>query len=301
MPSSPRSAVRARLGRPLVLAREEAEQILADRALDGQEEDVWFRGEVVGTRRRYDNRLLLAHLARLDRAAEAPVARADAARFDEVLARVAGELPPPELLARPDDLLPRDRAGALAHAAEVESLWQDIVVRKHGLQGWINGAAEQAEEAEAAATRIREEAHADIEQPEPTGPRPQPGSDEYYANIRRIRRNRTIRARTQAGTLWDGWRDTAWRLVDAQTGRQASPGTVSDVSTSLPAAPPPDLAPLAVLLASAAPALPPFIAPAPVVPAVASKRAMCSMERGADTPRATMRFTPVRHKAAALR
>ena len=40
------------------------------RAIEGIEEEVWYRGEVVGTRRRYDTRLLLAHMARLDKLAE---------------------------------------------------------------------------------------------------------------------------------------------------------------------------------------------------------------------------------------
>lgn len=42
---------------------------LTSRALHGWQEEVWFRGELVGTRTRHDNRLLLALLARLDRAA----------------------------------------------------------------------------------------------------------------------------------------------------------------------------------------------------------------------------------------
>jgi hypothetical protein len=76
----------------LVLARAHVEEVLATRALDGTEEAVWFRGEQVGTRRKYDTRLLLAHLARLDRAAEAGEgAQALAGRFDEMLAVVAGE------------------------------------------------------------------------------------------------------------------------------------------------------------------------------------------------------------------
>lgn len=45
------------------LAREASAQVLGTRALDGVEEEVWYRGEVVGTRRRYDNRLLLACVA----------------------------------------------------------------------------------------------------------------------------------------------------------------------------------------------------------------------------------------------
>lgn len=95
----------------LVLARAHVEEVLATRALDGIEEAVWFRGECVGTRRRFDTRLLLAHLGRLDRAAQdmagAVAAGAVAcegggedlaARFDEVLALVAGEHPGADLV-----------------------------------------------------------------------------------------------------------------------------------------------------------------------------------------------------------
>jgi hypothetical protein len=87
-------------------AREQVGEMLGTRAIEGIEEEVWHRGEVVGTRRRYDTRLLLAHLARLDRLVEAnPRAEADAACFDELLARYAGadRLPAwPAIGAEPD-------------------------------------------------------------------------------------------------------------------------------------------------------------------------------------------------------
>ena len=51
----------------LLAARDQAEQVLADRALNGWEEAVFYHGEEVARRRRYSDRLLLAHLARLDR------------------------------------------------------------------------------------------------------------------------------------------------------------------------------------------------------------------------------------------
>ena len=54
----------------LLSARSHAEEVLADRALNGVEEAVFYHGEEVATRVRYDSRLLLAHLARLDRLAE---------------------------------------------------------------------------------------------------------------------------------------------------------------------------------------------------------------------------------------
>jgi hypothetical protein len=104
-------------GAALVLAREAAEQVLADRALNGVEEAVFYHGEVVAMRRRYDSRLLLAHLARLDqRCGKDRDAARRAARFDELLAVVAGEevpdaLCPVEGFAREaDPLLPATRA-----------------------------------------------------------------------------------------------------------------------------------------------------------------------------------------------
>ena len=91
----------------LVLARRVAEDVLAQRALDGVEEPVFYRGEQVGSRWRFDGRLLLAHLARLDRHAErAPHAAGRADRFDELIAMVAGEVPAAELLPDPAVSLP---------------------------------------------------------------------------------------------------------------------------------------------------------------------------------------------------
>jgi hypothetical protein len=125
----------------LVLARRYVEEVLATRALDGVEEAVWFRGELVGTKRRYDARLLLAHLGRLDRQAEvledAGAERGggdDAERFNELLALVAGERPGPDLCA-PDaapDALPPDRADYVEESArsayvDANEAWLDTV------------------------------------------------------------------------------------------------------------------------------------------------------------------------------
>jgi hypothetical protein len=100
----------------LVLARAHVEEVLATRALDGVEEAVWFRGERVGVKRRFDTRLLLAHLARLDRATAAD--EAAAARFDETLALVAGEAPDYDLVAEQDGPLPPPREVYVEAAAE---------------------------------------------------------------------------------------------------------------------------------------------------------------------------------------
>ena len=98
-------------------AREVIGDVLGTRAIEGIAEEIWFHGEVVGTRRRYDTRLLLAHMARLDKLAEDEQAREDATRFDELIACVVGE-PVPEELAVEGDCLPIDRATCMLMKAE---------------------------------------------------------------------------------------------------------------------------------------------------------------------------------------
>lgn len=112
----------------LVLAREHGEQVLADRALEGVEEQIFYRGELVGTRRRYDSRLLLAHLGRLDRLAEDEEAERAAGRFDELLAIVAGEKVPCAFHAPEDDPWPEARE-PFAEAAATQA--QLAVVAEH--------------------------------------------------------------------------------------------------------------------------------------------------------------------------
>lgn len=71
----------------MLAARANAEATLAARAIDGVTEEVRYHGEVVGTRTRYCSRLLLAHLARLDRLAEKPDAAAFAEDWEDELGR----------------------------------------------------------------------------------------------------------------------------------------------------------------------------------------------------------------------
>jgi len=79
----------------LVHARRYSESQLTTRALDGVEVPVWHRGEIVGYQLKHDSRLLLAHLARLDKRIEADAAaQARAGRFDELLAEYAGHEAP---------------------------------------------------------------------------------------------------------------------------------------------------------------------------------------------------------------
>ena len=69
----------------LLVARTQVEAVLADRALNGVEETIFYHGEAVATRRRYDARLLLAHLARLDRLTQNPATYHAAIGFDTAL------------------------------------------------------------------------------------------------------------------------------------------------------------------------------------------------------------------------
>ena len=112
-------------GAAMVLANDAAEELLAACATEGVEHRVYFHGELVETYRRIDARLLLAHLARLDKAAEDKHAQADAARFDELLAVIAGE-PVPEALQAKDDILPVDREQlARERAVEFQEALED--------------------------------------------------------------------------------------------------------------------------------------------------------------------------------
>ncbi len=66
----------------LLLARPQVEAVLADRAMNGVEETIYYHGEAVATRTRYDARLLLAHLGRLDRLTRDYTASDAAADFE---------------------------------------------------------------------------------------------------------------------------------------------------------------------------------------------------------------------------
>lgn len=135
----------------VLLARDHSEQVLASRALEGVEEPIYHRGELVGTRRRYDTRLLLAHMARLDRQAEAAAAETDAGRFDELVALVAGERPDGQLRGA-DPRLPAtcedyaEAARTAARAAKNEELpYERTRERQDERRALIDAAGERAE------------------------------------------------------------------------------------------------------------------------------------------------------------
>ncbi len=74
-----------------VLARPQVEAVLADRALNGVEEQVFYHGEEVALRRRYDARLLLAHLGRLDRMARTREVNDACVGFDQAIEDLLSE------------------------------------------------------------------------------------------------------------------------------------------------------------------------------------------------------------------
>lgn len=84
----------------LVLARPQVEEVLADRAMNGIAETVYYHGEEVATRVRFDARLLLAHLARLDRVEASHGVRTAVADFDAQVERLRN---PPQLLDWDDE------------------------------------------------------------------------------------------------------------------------------------------------------------------------------------------------------
>lgn len=90
----------------LVVARGAAEAKLADYAMNGIEEEVWYHGEHRGERRRFSDRLLLAHLARLDRLRGDERIETLAEDFDGMILRLRrGEPIEPEV-ADPDPAEP---------------------------------------------------------------------------------------------------------------------------------------------------------------------------------------------------
>lgn len=182
----------------LLLAREAAAELLADKATEGIEEEVWYRGELKGTRRRFDARLLLAHMARLDKLVEEAdhSASGDAERFEEILACIA-EVEVPEELKVEEEPLPLCRASTLDMAGD-----------------------EAAQDVEDAWTERTGSEDAELE-------------DEDYALYRAERTEAVAAARSAAGERWDAWFAAACERIDALKGvPETSARTVSDVSGS---------------------------------------------------------------------
>lgn len=113
-----------------LIARDISEEEFSNRALNGWQEEVWYRGELVGHRQRHDNRLLLAHMARLDKAAEKMGAinnvrekahlHAGIRYFDEILDAIehAEDITP--ILRRDDYQIWEDLETALQHDRQMD-------------------------------------------------------------------------------------------------------------------------------------------------------------------------------------
>lgn len=198
----------------LGLARARSEQVLADRAIDGIEEAIYYRGELVGTRRKFDTRLLLSHLARLDKLVEGMEHPNDIRRFDELVAVIAGEEGPalapspdppavdkPARPAKPESL-PPDREAYALRAAEIA----------------FHRAFAPFEEA---AARASDEGVADDPSVEEPG-------EAFLAECHAASEAAGEAARAE----WEAWRNRACDAVDASCGWPASP-----VASGLPGKP----------------------------------------------------------------
>lgn len=189
----------------VVLGRENCCQVLGERAVEGLEEEIYHRGEVVGTRRRYDSRLLLAHLARLDRLADEHAASEDAGRFDELLACI-GEGSGTEPLP--------DRATCIEQAAEAVEAYrrQQLKPYDHAVSvaTGVNGEL-------LAATQRRALAVVELDR-------------ECAA--------RTAQARTDAAEAWDRRKASAAATVDALCTRPEQPTPRTVASSGDPASAP---------------------------------------------------------------
>lgn len=180
----------------LLLARESSAELLADKATEGIEEEVWYRGELKGTRRRFDARLLLAHMARLDKLVEEAdhAAARDAGRFEEILACIA-EVEVPEEIKVEEEPLPLDRAGALDMAGEEAAQAVDEAWNKRTKNGKLN--------------------------------------TEDYARYRAERTEAGTAARAAAAERWDAWFASACERIDAvKVAAESAAWTVSELSGS---------------------------------------------------------------------
>ncbi|MCB5424645.1 hypothetical protein H0274_05190 [Altererythrobacter sp. CC-YST694] len=211
----------------LVLAREVSSDELACRALDGIEEDIWYRGELVGTRRKYDTRLLLAHLARLDRMVEEcsdeDPHKGDAARFDELLASLCDQ-------DRPCD---EDRPGSPGKDLPPER--EDFIIEARG-RAWQEAFHR---------TPVREGANPADSEPDPIWD--EEDGDGYYSEESCELREEAAdqageEAALEAAACWDDWFARGCAAVDAACAPPPPPrrlrgsasllSTVSTLSTS---------------------------------------------------------------------
>ena len=107
----------------LVQARELAEDVLQDKALNGITEQLSYHGEVIDTRTRFDGRLLLALLGRLDKRAESETAMLGADRFDALLDAISADADAGDLLETPAQA--RARAADEAQAERIAAAQEE--------------------------------------------------------------------------------------------------------------------------------------------------------------------------------
>lgn len=256
---SPEAAYRLRRRDPLfaaswaaalVLGREASEQVLADRALNGVTEPIFYRGEQVGERVRFDNRLLLAHLARLDRLADETRAGRHARRFDELLALVAGAAAPAGMADAPEE---EDYGEPGEPADAFLPMARDRFVAETGAAA-LHGARRAADDATQAAL-LREMAAEGEEE----------ALDAYLAE-ERAEKERALAAeaavadaaeagRRAAASAWDEWQAGACALVD---------GMIADAPAHVAAQAAAKRREATAVLARTAPAFAEFLAPDPV-------------------------------------
>jgi hypothetical protein len=197
----------------LVLARAASAEVLANRAIDGVEEEIWYRGELVGTRRKYDSRLLLAHLARLDKISNDERAGEDAGRFDELLALAAGETVPDELRVDPDGLPLERIENAVIAATEA---------RRDLHYAWVEAENARAERLDR--LELTPEQRTDAEIAEEM-------EHDTDCEAEAIRQGRAM------GMIWGQWRARAHARVDRllavpREEHGETPSTLSELSTS---------------------------------------------------------------------
>jgi|GEM_PF-938600 len=193
----------------LVLARDHAEAVLAERALEGVEEAVFYHGEEVARRRRFDTRLLLAHIGRLD-ARYSARAEANAARFDGLLAQLgagAGALP--------------DRARWVEDRAEAASL---AAMREE-----YAGSAREDEEAEHEGRAGDPLAGEALDGADWEDAYEEEGED--WSDPVRLAEEQ---ARAEAGAEWDGLHAAACAWVDTLADRIEEAEDVDTVPLDLP-------------------------------------------------------------------
>lgn len=126
----------------LLLSRDDATDVLQDRAINGIEEDVYHQGEVVGQRQRYDSRLLLAHIARLDKLAERISVTRGAARFGDMLDAIAAQEDTTALITEPTN----EEIATIVSEAEAEATVQQVeaaCLRQNNAAAAAEFAAEQ--------------------------------------------------------------------------------------------------------------------------------------------------------------